>query len=726
MRMKSSQLSKWAGGLVACLLAGLAGVPSLQAQAEQPAKAQMLVPLSVEVVRIEVMVTEKRGRAREGLKREDFVVLEDGKPQEIVQFQAFARPQQGAPTESAPSAAAPADVPEALLPARYVVLVIDDIHLAFSSLVRVQKALARFITEDLGPEDQVALVTTSGAKALSQEFTADRAVLRQTLSRVTLQERLSGWSGVPYMSEYQAQLIEAGDPLALEAAVLEIMNASSFEDVGSAEALARQKARVLFSEAVYASRLTLETLESLARGLAGVSGRKALYLVSDGFLTGLGVASGSGFDMRRIADASTRAGVVIYALDTRGLIASPPAASASSLTRTPPSTVGLIDAMQRRSEWAARDAMNSLAADTGGFMVENSNDLGDGLRQMLKDSDTYYVLAYAPSNTKRDGSFRKIEVRLPGVRGAKLRTRSGYLAPDDRHASLAAAAPAEATARRAEQRQAEMRTALNSLAPLRAIPVRLSADFVSVGSGVTQVVVSGLVGVETLPFVRLGDRYQATIEAVAVVQDEEGAVAATLPTERTVMDLGEAEYRQLLARGGLPYQRAVALPPGRYQVRLAVREDALGLLGSAWQRVEVPDLGPGRLTLSSLFLLKENEPAAVPPDSQAAPDLRTAQALRHYRRGESLYAQIYAYNPKRDASGAANLVSQAEVLRGGVTLGTAAPEPIEQGVPQGPPLPHTTRIKLQRFEPGDYELRLTVTDRNANAMMARRVTFSID
>jgi hypothetical protein len=503
------------------------------------------------------------------------------------------------------------------------------------------------------------------------------------------------------------------------------MNAGQFQDVDSAEAQARQKARVLLAEAVYSSRLTLEALESVARGLSGVSGRKALFLVSDGFLTGLSANSGAGYDLRRIADASTRAGVVVYALDTRGLVASPPAATASSLTRTPPATVGLIDAMQRRSESATRDAMNALAADTGGFLVESSNNLRDGLKQMLKDSETYYVLAYEPSNTKRDGSFRKIEVRLTGMRGVKVRTRSGYLAPDDRHASLAAAPP-EAAARRAEQRQAEMRTALHSLAPLAGIPVRLSADFVSVESGVTQVVVSGLVGVEALPFVRLRDRYQATIEAVAVVQDEEGKVAATLPTERTAMDLGEAEYHQVLARGGLPYQRAVALPPGRYQVRLAVREDALGLLGSAWQRVEVPDLGPGRLALSSLFLLRENEPVAAPPDSQAAPDLRTAQALRHYRRSESLYAQIYAYNPKRDAAGAVNLVSQAEILRGGVTLGTAAPEPIEQGAPQGPPLPHTTRIKLQRFEPGEYELRLTVTDRNAGSLVSRRVAFSID
>ena len=722
--MRTSLSPTSAGGLLACLVAGLAGVPSLAAQAQEPAKPDVLAPLRVEVVRIEVMVTQRRRRARAGLKREDFAVFEDGKPQEIVQFQAFERPLPSAPLQAAAPAAAPEEAAEDLLPARYVVLVIDDIHLEFSSLVRVQKALARFITEDLGPEDQVALVTTSGAKALSQEFTADRAVLRQTLSRLSLQNRHSGWSGVPYMSEYQAELIEAGDPLALDAAIQEIMNAGQFQDVDSAEAQARQKARVLLSEAVYNSRLTLETLESLARGLAGLSGRKALFLVSDGFLTGLSAGSGAGYDLRRIADASTRAGVVVYALDTRGLVASPPAAPASSLTRTPPGTVGLIDAMQRRSESATRDAMNALAADTGGFLVENSNDLRDGLKQMLKDSETYYVLAYAPTNTKHDGSFRKIEVRLPGIRGVKLRTRSGYLAPDDRRASLAAG-PSEAAARRAEQRQAEMRTALHSLAPLAGIPVRLSADFVSGDGGATQLVVSGHVGVETLPFVKLRDRYQATIEAVAVVQDEDGATAATLPTERSVMDLTDAEYQQVLARG-LPYQRAIALPPGRYRVRLAVREDAVGLLGSAWQRVEIPDLAPGRLTLSSLFLLKENEPAAVPPDSQAAPDLRTAQALRHYRRGESLYAQIYAYNPKRDASGAANLVSQAEILRGGVTLGTAAPEPIEQGVPQGPPLPHTTRIKLQRFEPGDYELRLTVTDRNANAMMARRVTFSID
>ena len=88
--------------------------------------------------------------------------------------------------------------------------------------------------------------------------------------------------------------------------------------------------------------------------------------------------------------------------------------------------------MRQRSEEATRDAMNALAADTGGFLVENTNNLRAGLRELLKDTETYYVLAYEPTNTRRDGGFRRIEVRLPGVPGVKVRTRSGYFAPDDR------------------------------------------------------------------------------------------------------------------------------------------------------------------------------------------------------------------------------------------------------------------------------------------------------
>jgi VWFA-related protein len=710
---------------LAFVLAGLACAPGAAAQDPPPdqPRPQLIAPVSVEVVRIEVVVTDKRRKPIADLTRDDFVILEEGKPQPIVQFQAFVRRVKPSAAPGQEPSVQPEPDDEAQLPARYIVLVIDDVHMQFDSLARLQKAMSRFIQTDLRPEDQVALVTTSGAGAVAQEFTADRETLRATLSRLSIQDRRqAGFHGAPYLSEYQAELIERDDPLAVDAAVQETMAAGMFQDAVSAERYARQKARAILTEAVYSSRLTLETLESLTRGLANLSGRKVIFLVSDGFLTGLSYGTSTTYDIRRIADAATKSGVVMYALDTRGLHATPPIAPAWSNRTAQGANAGLVDAMQRRGFAANSDSMNALAHDTGGFLVENANDLRGGLKEILDDTEAYYVLAYEPTERKQDGSFRKIEVKLPKTSGVRVRTRSGYFAPAD--PKLAAALPtAEAEARKAEQRRAELKTALYSLAPLNAVGVRLNSDFVSVDRGVTRLVVSGRIDLTRVPFVKVRDHHQTVLEAVAVVCDEDGDVVKTLPTDRSTLDLDDEGYERVL-RTGLPYQKDVELGPGRYQVRLAAREDATGLLGSARQWIEIPDLGPGRLEVSSVFLLRDESSApgaAAPP----APSLGLAQALRYYEQGESLYAQLYAYNPKRDASGKVDLVSQAEILHDGKLLGRAAPEPMEPGDPAGP-VPHTTRIKLDRFDPGDYELRVTVTDRIANAMVTRRVGFTID
>jgi hypothetical protein len=280
---------------------------------------------------------------------------------------------------------------------------------------------------------------------------------------------------------------------------------------------------------------------------------------------------------------------------------------------------------------------------------------------------------------------------------------------------------AEAQGRRAQGGPAGTGAAL---APPAALPVQLSADFVSVDRGVSEVVVSGHVDATTLPFVRDGDRYKAAVEVTAVVHDETGAVVATLEPERLSMDMSEAEHERL-SREGLPYQKTVTLKPGTYEVRLTVREDSTGALGVASQRVEVPNLAPARLTLSSLFLLKAGGVAgAGTADPGAA--LVLSQAVRRFRRDESLFVQLYAYNAERDSSGTTSLVSQAEVLRGGAVLATAAPEPVVTGGGDRPPVPHVSRIGLGSLEPGEYELQVTVTDRNANEAATRQVEFTVD
>jgi hypothetical protein len=447
-----------------------------------------------------------------------------------------------------------------------------------------------------------------------------------------------------------------------------------------------------------------------------------VVLVSDGFLTGLTINASGAYDIRRVTDACTRAGVIIYSLDTRGLVATLPGRSASSRMPSRDNTFNARDMMSRAGEHAIKNAMNALAADSGGFLVDNTNDLGNGLRKILKDTETYYLIAYEPTNTRRDGAFRKIEVRIPGQRDVKIRTRKGYFAPDERKAKAGgpdepAPTAAEAAGAADRRRESEMKRALTSPANQSGIPVRFSADFVSVDGTATQVVVSSHVDLRGVPFVQTGDHRVATVDAGATVFDESGAVVGSLPPERAAMDLTDASYERAL-KNGLPYQRAAPVEPGRYRVRFAAREDGEGKVGSASEWVQVPDLADGKLTLSSLFLLEKDEGDTL--------SLRSAQALRRFKNAQTLYVQVFAYNPGRDATGATDLETQAEIWRGGVLLASSAPQAMEQGDRGAPPALHTQSIKLEPFAPGDYEVRMVVTDRNANVTTSQRVGFSID
>jgi len=724
------------GSFAACLCVAIFAAPSRGAQAPGQAPDLVLPPVTTELVRIDVVVTEKNGRPRQGLSQDSFVVLEDGQPQHIAQFEAFvsARPSGPLPAKATAPPPAPDDEDarpkRATPPRRYVVLAVDDVHIEAGNLLRIKKALNRFLESEVEPEDQIALVTTSGTRGIFQEFTDDRHALQRSVDRLSAQERSVLQTGAPYLTEYQAQEIERGNDDAVRVAVEEIKAEGVFQDDESAGNQARARAREVVAESIHNSRITLETLDSVVRSLSEIQGRKIVALVSDGFMAGVSITGIGGFDIRRITDAGTRAGVVIYALDTRGLVALPLGRTASSRMPALASTFSDRDILNKQGEIATRDAMHALASDSGGFLVQNTNDLTTGLRRILNDTETYYLIAYESTNTKRDGAFRKVEVRLPGVRDIRIRTRKGYFAPDDRRPNasrLAAAPPAADSALESEALWAsEINRALTSPAPLTGVPVSLAADFVSLDGTAPQLVVSSYVDLKSVPFQQTGTRHTATVDAAAVVFDESGMVVDRLAPERAAMDLPEGSYEKAL-RQGLEYQRAVSVKPGRYRVRVAVREDGGGKLGSSSQWVTVPDLAEGKLALSSVFLLEKQEPSTEKPASVAGDlSLRGVQARRRFKHGATLYAQLFAYNPGRDASGATNLVSQAEIWRGGELLASSSTEPMAAGDKGGPPLPQTRSVKLGPFAPGDYEVRIVVTDAVAQKMTSRRTAFTIE
>lgn len=697
-------------------------------------------PAGTELIQIDVVVRDRSGDLVRGLGREDFELLEDGDPQPITHFTVAAAtspPGRIGPEGSAP---APAPSPLPVAPrARYLAFAVDDYHLTQESLRAVRRALLRFVDEQMGSADQAAIFATSGSLAFLGQFTGERYVLRRAIDRLSAQGGAAFRSlDPPRISEYQAELVVAGDEEALELAVSEILLqtfSTQQRQQPYARSLAiqqaRAKARTIVAESNRAGASTLVGLEDLVRRLAPLPGRKALVLLSDGFFLG-GPGRTAHFDLRRIADASTRAGVAIYSIDARGLSAATPGGQEiGDVTYDMMTLPGRRSSIEQQAFEARRGGLGALAADTGGFLVANTNDLGVGVARVLEDNETYYVLAYTPKSPVRDGRFRRIEVRVPGGSHLSIRTRGGYFAPGG--AASGAAKPEEKPAGGSAGDRApidgRIREALGSMVPLRGVPVDLAADFVATPASGLAALVTATFDASTFGFEPDGDLRHAVLEVDGLVFDEKGGLDSSF-SDRLELNLTPESLGRML-REGLTYRRGVALKPGLHQVRLAVREEGSGRIGSAVQWVEVADLARKRLALSSVVLLAETGVAAAPAEGPArgegAPEAvdRPTRASRRFKRDEPLDFLIFVYNAKRDVRGYSDVVVQKQILSGSKAIHSS---PFSRLAPvrEGERMPFAERLSLASFAPGGYELRLVVNDRAAKATAEQSVRFSVE
>jgi len=712
--------------VLAGLLAGAQASSPGETRAQEP-KPSQLPAVGVELVQLDVVVTDKQGRPVAGLNALDFEVKEDGKGQALAYFGVEGRDDPGAepPVQAPPPKGLPPDLvpPPAPPPAlrvrgRQMVIVVDDLHIAAANVVTARAALRRFVDEQLSPDDEVALVTSSGRVVLAQEMTRDRAALRQAIERLSLiQERRVRPNDVPHLTEYQAELIDRGDPEAIRLAVREIIEANGSDlDEQLARMQAQQRAQSMLVEIMTYSSQSLQSLEQVVRALGGLSGRKMVVLLSDGFLIGLGSSDTRHFDLRRIIDAATRSGVVVYSLDTRGLEATAPGGNADFTGPPVFSAPGVRESLQSRSVEALRDGMNALAEDTGGFMVRNTNDISRGLGQFLRDSQLYYLLAYEPTNQKRDGKYRRIEVKLRNRPDLRLRTRTGYYAGDEKKAQVSG--PPETTEVR---RQREVAQAMGSILPLKGIPMRMAVDFVDLPPDGPRAVVKALLDVARVGFERRIDHHSAELDIAGAVFDESGKAVTEIPGETSRLKL-PLEGFQAFRQQGLLYEKAIALPPGRYLVKLVARDASSSLLGNAAEWVEVPDREARALTLSSAFLKADQGP----PKAGEIPALEDVQIEKAFKRGQGLHYLVYVYRPDAAAGMPADVVAQAQVWSGEKLMGVGPTHKVEFGEKDAPPPRVAERIALDPMAPGRYELRVVATDKKTNEKAVRRVAFSIE
>lgn len=402
------------------LAAALAAAQQTQLQ---PPPQQQTFRSATQIVEVDVRVFDGAGRFVGGLTRDDFEVLEDGVPQQIVTMSHVDTPAaEPTPARSAagPPASGPA-IPPSSAPRQTWIFFFDVNHLTpGQGFERARKAAADFIRERFREGDIGGVVDARGM--VNNRLTSVRQELVAAVESVKTSGEMRSrtidmtreWPRL--RNEDEALQIAENQRDALQAAVTRACTDDpDMCKTVQPDAHVREKALRIVTDMRRSTQETLKTVNGLASGLAKMQGPKTIVFLSDGFVIG-----GMEGALRTVVGQAARAGARFYAIDVRGLNRGRGAGIIDQ---------GLADDPAGPSTPfnALEDGINSLAVDTGGMMIRNENNVGRALDTILRDANVYYVLGYQPANAAFDGKFRSIEVRVkrPGVR---VRARRGYLA----------------------------------------------------------------------------------------------------------------------------------------------------------------------------------------------------------------------------------------------------------------------------------------------------------
>ena len=347
----------------------------LTSHCQSTAQSQTVLRATTRLVILDVVATDEKGQPVADLKAEDFTVLEDGKPQQLIDF-GFRRPTTTSQTLPKLAPNVISNAPGYSSTSSLNVILLDAINTDFSSHAYAQEMLIKYLesTPTIQPS---AIYALDGKLILLHDFTTDTQALRDVLAHFKPQ-------GPTHIPDVYAA-------------------ASPFNRRGS------------YQVSNQGREVTFNAMRFLAQSLGGYPGRKNLIWLSEGFPlslfpdTTLGESAFAVMDFsplaEKIADDLMNAQVALYPIDAAGV------------------TIN--------DRFPARTAMISMAERTGGKTFYNRNDIDAGVRTSIDDGSTYYNMQYYPQSKVWDGRFRKIEVKVsrPHVR---LQYRQGYfaLAPD--------------------------------------------------------------------------------------------------------------------------------------------------------------------------------------------------------------------------------------------------------------------------------------------------------
>ncbi len=630
----------------------------------------------INYVEVDARVLDAQGAFVPGLTSADFQVLEDGKPQKVDAFSFINIPVERQARPLFAKAPIERDVADNITgyDGRVYIILLDDQHTHPLRSQRLKAAARQFVQRYMGANDTAAVVYTSGRSDVAQEFTNSqrrllasvdkfmgRKLRSSTLERLDEEQRTRG-------TRQQGDRID--DPFDQERAMV--------------------------------ARTTLDSLRNLSNYLAGISGRrKAIIYFSEGvdydiydvFSTS-GGASAVLQASRDAVAAATRANVSIYGIDPRGLGAG--GDDLIEVQDTPQdASLNLGLSSFGNEVQRSQDSLRVLSNETGGFAVVNRNDMATAFERVVADNSSYYLLGYYSSNEKRDGRFRKIEVKVTRP-GLSVRSRKGYVAARGR-----------ADTKDDPRTAPELRTALSSPLPTSSLPMALSAAVFKGGDGKGAVVLSTLIAARDLDLVEKNGTFNNALEVVVTAADYRGK---SFPGDRATLTLAmKPDSVERLRAGGFRILNSIDLPPGRYQLRVAARESNTKRAGSVVYDLDVPDFSKEKLSISGVALTSATSgliPTARPKDPLAKMLPGPMTTYRDFVQGDelALFAEIY------DNTKQAHKVDLEASLRseGGQAVFQTREERDSSELAGGPGgYGFMARVPLKDVPPGLYVLRVS-------------------
>lgn len=687
-----------------------------------------VVRVKSNLVNIDVMVKDKKGKYVPDLKAEDFAIFENGVQQKIEFFDAplIGTNRPGKDGVSVPGQTGPAE-PAAAVPRNYVTLVLDSQTTDITNLKQVREGMIKYAREQLTDSDVVAVLSVTNGLQLLQSFTNDKAKLIATLENLG--------TGSHSKNFEQRDLAQNIDALRGELNTIASATAPITTTAGGSQAARVMILRTMLAQFVMLrtalslqqSRPILAALAAICEGLRPIPGKKTVVLFSQGFVT----PAVLDWQVQSTIDIANRANVAIYIIDSAGLRASAPNTTAlggvsalSGISAAQPQeqrirAVGgetVFDTARQEGQSREYDILYRLSGDTGGRFLKGNNDIGQGLERINQEIQSRYTIAYRSTNQNFDGTFRKvkIEVRRPD---SQIISRSGYYAIPPEEIVLLSPA---------DKKMFDNFAAVQSTP---GFPFSLSVSSFRSRDGMYTVPLAIELPPDAMQFDRKGEKRSLQLEVLGVLKATPDKVLSRLGGNFDV-NLSAEQYQSIVSNN-IFYRQDLILTPGDYTIDLIVKDRQSGKMAGRREHLVLPDLdeefAATPLVLSRYVEAYEPKPADAPDVFVYRKSAIRPSAERKFRTTDNLVMYLSVYNAANNADTGKPMVRVTARL---MKDGQPATKPFDYVLTElaNNPVPHlkfAEFIRLANLAAGNYTITIEAKDMVSKKLLKQEAAFTI-